>query len=89
MNEILNLIRAHSPKPGAWFTIKNERIKIIKARKSSSVGNASTILNQTFHIGCIDGSIEPLFLQREGKNVISKDDFLRGYNFKINDILNA
>ena len=32
VNEVLNLIRAHSSKPGAWFTIQNERIKIIKAR---------------------------------------------------------
>ena len=89
VNEVLNLIRAHSPKPGAWFTIKNERIKIIKARKSNSVGNPSTILNETFDIGCNDGSIEPLILQREGKNAISKDDFLRGYSLKINDIINA
>ncbi len=89
VNEVLNLIRAHSPKPGAWFTIQNERIKIIKAKKSNSSGNASTILNDTFDIGCNDGSIEPLIIQREGKNAISKDDFLRGYSFKINDIINA
>ena len=89
VNEVLNLIRAHSPKPGAWFTIQNERIKIIKARKSNSNGNASTILNKTFDIGCNDGSIEPLILQREGKNAISKDDFLRGYNLKVNEVINA
>ncbi len=89
VNEVLNLIRAHSPKPGAWFTIQNERIKIIKARKSNSNGNASTILNETFDIGCNDGSIEPLILQREGKNAISKDDFLRGYSFKVNEVINA
>ena len=89
VNEVLNLIRAHSPKPGAWFTIQNERIKIIKARKSYSIGNASTILNETFDIGCNDGSIEPLILQREGKNPISKDDFLRGYSFKVNEVINA
>ena len=89
VNEVLNLIKPHSPKPGAWFTIQNERIKIIKARKSNSNGNASTILNETFDIGCNDGSIEPLILQREGKNAISKDDFLRGYSLKINDIINA
>ena len=89
VNEVLNLIRAHSPKPGAWFTIQNERIKIIKARKSNSIGNASTILNETFDIGCNDGSIEPLILQREGKNAISKDEFLRGYSFKVNEVINA
>ena len=89
VNEVLNLIRAHSPKPGAWFTIQNERIKIIKARKSNSNGNPSAIINDSFDIGCKDGSIEPLILQREGKNIITKDDFLRGYSFKINEIINA
>ena len=89
VNEVLNLIRAHAPKPGAWLTIQNERIKIIKARKSNSNGNPSTIINDSFDIGCNDGSIEPLILQREGKNAISKDDFLRGYSFKINDIINT
>ena len=43
----------------------------------------------TFDIGCSDGSIEPLILQREGKNAISKDDFLRGYSFKVNEVINA
>ena len=62
---------------------------IIKAKKSNYTGDASTIINDTFNIGCNDGSIEPLFLQREGKNIISKDDFLRGYSFQINDIINA
>ena len=89
VKEVLNLIRAHSPKPGAWFTIQNERIKIIKARKSNYTGSASTIIDKSFNIGCNDGSIEPLILQREGKNIISKDDFLRGYSFNINDIVNA
>ena len=89
VNEVLNLIRAHSPKPGAWFTIQNERIKIIKARKSNSNGNPSAIINDSFDIGCKDGSIEPLILQREGKNAISKDDFLRGYSFKVNEVINA
>tara|TARA_B100002051_G_C16606934_1_gene571088 strand:- start:57 stop:980 length:924 start_codon:yes stop_codon:yes gene_type:complete len=89
VDEVLNLIRAHAPKPGAWFTIQNERIKIIKARKSNSNGSPSTIINDSFDIGCNDGSIEPLILQREGKNIISKNDFLRGYNFKINEKINA
>ncbi len=89
VKEVLNLIRAHSLKPGAWFTLQNERIKIIKARRSKNIGNASTIINNDFHLGCKDGCIEPLLLQREGKNVVSKDDFLRGYSFKINDVINA
>ena len=86
---ILNHIRAHAPKPGAWFTIKNEKIKIIEARAGLNKGKRSTILNNQFEIGCEDGSIEPLILQREGRNIINKDEFVRGFSFNINDIVNA
>ena len=86
---ILNHIRAHAPKPSAWFTFKNERIKIIKARAGLNKGKRSTILNNQFEIGCEDGSIEPLILQREGRNIINKDEFVRGFSFNINDIVNA
>ena len=86
---ILNHIRAHAPKPGAWFTFKNERIKIIEARAGRDKGERSTILNNKFEIGCEDGSIEPLILQREGRNIINKDEFIRGFIFNINDIVNA
>ena len=30
-----------------------------------------------------------LILQREGKNIISKDEFLRGYKINLNDKINA
>ena len=86
---ILNHIRAHAPKPCAWFTLKNERIKIIEARAGLNKGKRSTILNNKFEIGCEDGSIEPLILQREGRNIINKDEFVRGFSFNINDIVNA
>ena len=86
---IINNIRAHSPKPGAWFFLKNERIKIIEAKKGTSRGNASTILNKNFEIGTKDGSIEPLILQREGKKIVQKEDFLRGYILNIGDKINV
>ena len=85
---ILNQIRAHSPKPGAWFYLNKERIKIIKAKIGLETGIPSTILNDKFEIGCKNGSIEPLVLQREGKNIISKDEFLRGFKLQINDVIN-
>ncbi len=87
--EVYNHIRAHGPKPGSWFTYKGERIKIIKAKKTNESGQSSTILNKDFMIGCKDGSILPLIIQREGKKPVDLDNFLRGFNFSIQDILNA
>ena len=89
IENIINHIRAHSPKPGAWFYLNKERIKILDARPSSAKGKISTILNNNFEIACKDGSIEPLSLQREGKKIVTKEEFLRGFRLKINDIINA
>tara|TARA_Y100000590_G_C15745193_1_gene1021754 strand:+ start:6218 stop:7138 length:921 start_codon:yes stop_codon:yes gene_type:complete len=86
--EVINKIRAYSEKPGAWFLYNNERIKIISAVKKNNKGKPGTILNQNFELGCLDGCISPTFLQREGRNVVKIDDFLRGFHFNVGDILN-
>ncbi len=88
-DDVFNHIRAHGPKPGSWFTYKGERIKIIKAKKINELGESSTILNKDFMIACKDGAISPEFIQREGKKIVSLDDFLRGFTFSIHDKLNA
>ena len=88
-DDVFNHIRAHGPKPGSWFTYKGERIKIIKAKKINESGESSTILNKDFMIACKNGAILPEFIQREGKKVVSLDDFLRGFTFSIQDKLNA
>ena len=88
-DDVFNHIRAHGPKPGSWFTYKGERIKIIKAKKMNELGESSTILNKDFMIACKDGAISPEFIQREGKKIVSLDDFLRGFTFVIQDKLNA
>jgi len=87
--DVYNHIRAHGPKPGSWFTYKGERIKIIKAKKTKESGQSSTILNKDFIIGCKDGGIIPLLIQREGKKTVNLDDFLRGFTFYIQDKLNV
>ena len=88
-DDVYNQIRAHGPKPGSWFTYRGERIKIIKAKKINELGKSSTILNKDFMIACKDGAILPLLIQREGKKVVSLDDFLRGFTFSIQDKLNV
>ena len=88
-DDVFNHIRAHGPKPGSWFIYKGERIKIIKAKKINKSGESSTILNKDFMIACKDGAILPMLIQREGKKVVSLNDFLRGFTFSIYDKLNA
>jgi methionyl-tRNA formyltransferase len=88
-DDVFNHIRAHGPKPGSWFMYKGERIKIIKAKKTNQLGESSTILDKDFTIACKEGAILPLFIQREGKKVVSLEDFLRGFTFSVHDRLNA
>ena len=88
-DDVYNHIRAHGPKPGSWFTYKGERIKIIKAKKINALGKSSTIINKDFTIACKEGAIIPIFIQREGKKVVSLEDFLRGFTFSVQDELNA
>ncbi len=85
---IINQIRAYSNKPGAWFTYKNERIKIIRAKIISKKSVPSQIMSNQFELGCLDGCIQPTYLQREGKKILDIDDFLRGFVFDIGDRLN-
>ena len=87
--EVLNQIRAYATNPGAWFFYNNERIKIVSASIQNSKGNPSTILNKQFELGCLDGSILPSYLQREGKKIIYIEDFLRGFSFTVGDSLNV
>lgn len=87
--EVYNHIRGHAPFPGAWFNYKSERIKIVDAIIGENSGEPSTIINQNFEIACFNGSIIPKVLQRQGKNLVSCEEFIRGFNFLNGDILNA
>ena len=89
VTNVFNQIRAFSPKPGAWFLYQNERIKIISCSKIINNSIASTIINERFHIGCKGGAIAPIIIQREGKKSMEIDDFLRGFQFSVGQIVNA
>ena len=89
VKDVFNQIRAFSPKPGAWFLYQNERIKIISCSKIINKSIASTIINERFHIGCKGGAIAPIIIQREGKKPMEINDFLRGFQFSVGQIVNA
>ena len=61
----------------------------MKARKIQEQGVKSTILNKNFLLGCSEGSILPVSIQREGKRAVTLEGFLRGFSFSIGDKLNA
>jgi methionyl-tRNA formyltransferase len=78
-----NLIRAFSPKPGAWcsFWVKGEekRLKILKSEIVNQPGIPGQIIAFDLTIGCGNQSLKLLSVQPEGKKIMTGADFLRGF----------
>ncbi|MBN8828127.1 MAG: methionyl-tRNA formyltransferase [Sphingobacteriia bacterium] len=66
---------------GCYITINNENIKIFKAHLGPQVNSEpGIILDADFNISCGDfTSINPLILQRAGKNPVNLKQFLNGF----------
>jgi methionyl-tRNA formyltransferase len=75
-------IRGLSPTPGAFFEADFgggvERLKVLRAQRADSSGPVATVLDDQLTIGCGDGSVRLLEIQRPGKAVVSATEFLRG-----------
>jgi len=85
---VYDQIRAFSPTPCSWFLYKNQRIKIISSLMKICSSVPSVIINKNFHIGCNNGKIIPLVVQKEGKRPMKIDDFLRGFSFEVDQKVN-
>ena len=86
--KIVAKINAFSPNPGCWFELNGNRVKIIKAKKVIGEGIPGTILNDKFIIACSKNAIQIIELQKEGKQKIKADEFLRGNKIKTGQSLN-
>ena len=75
---IIAKINAFNPKPGAWFLLKNERIKILKAKEIVKKGEEGKVLDDKLTVGCSANSIQILKIQREGKREMDVVEFLAG-----------
>ncbi|MCE2992588.1 MAG: methionyl-tRNA formyltransferase [Alphaproteobacteria bacterium] len=76
-------IRTFCPKPGAYFTYNGENIKVLKASYDDSYQHnieAGTVIDDDLAIACDTGILRPELLQREGRKMIYRDAFLRGFS---------
>ena len=87
-DNIIAKINAFNPKPGAWFFLKNERIKILKAKEIIQKGEEGKVLDDKLTIGCSVNAIQILKIQREGKKEMDANKFLLGNNLKKGTKLN-
>ena len=87
-DKVIAKINAFYPNPGCWFELNGIRIKIIKAKQMISKGMPGTILDNKLTIACSKNAIQIKELQKEGKQKITADEFLRGNKIKIGQSLN-
>ena len=80
---IIFKINALNPKPGAYFDYKNEKIKVYSAKISDLKACKPGIIidSKKIIISCKDRSIEILELQRSGKKIQLKENFILGFKF--------
>jgi methionyl-tRNA formyltransferase len=71
-------VRAFTPWPGAWFELGGERIKLLSAEVAPGEGAPGTVQDDQLTIGCGEEALRPLVLQREGRNAMPREAFLRG-----------
>jgi methionyl-tRNA formyltransferase len=76
--EVRNHIHGLSPFPGAWFEHEATRIKVLRCEVVEGQGVAGTALDDQLIFACGEGAVRFKELQREGKGVMARDEFLRG-----------
>ena len=81
--EVDRQIRGLSPFPGAWFTVEGPRgpvrVKALLSEAGSGSGPVATVLGDHLVVGCGQGAVRLLRLQREGQKPQDAADFLRGF----------
>jgi methionyl-tRNA formyltransferase len=84
--EVLRHIHGLSPFPGAWceLAIDGEpaRVKILRCEVAKGSGAPGELLDDRLAVGCKEGAIHILELQRAGKGVMKAEEFLRGTALK-------
>ncbi len=88
---IHDLVRALSPFPGAFFEADlgkgPERVKVLRSEVVEAAGEPGRVLDSRLAIGCGDGALRLLEVQRAGKAPMRAEDFLRGARLDIGTLL--
>ena len=67
------------PRPGAYFTYKGEKIKILESEiERGTSGAPGTVVDEKLSIACKDGILKPKTMQREGKAAMPTEALLNG-----------
>ena len=81
-------VRGLAPKPGAWFEYKGERFKVLRAEVVEGKGNAGLIISEDLTIACGEKALNILEIQRQGRDIMSLSDLIKGFKFIKGDNVN-
>lgn len=89
---IKNKIRALSPQPGAYSSLRGQRFKIFSARvlnqdSGPRPGEIIEVGFDGFAVQTGQGVLEILEVQKEGKKRISSHDFMKGFHLEPGEVL--
>lgn len=94
--ELHNLVRGLSPFPGAWCEMtlrgKKQRVKILRSELAKDISlpagaEPGTLIAEGMVVACGEGAIRFTELQRAGKGAMKADDFQRGADLSVGDLV--
>jgi methionyl-tRNA formyltransferase len=85
--QVVRQVLAFAPAPGAWFEVNKERIKVQNAEIAPTRGKTGEVLDEHLTIGCGEGAIRPLLVQRSGRAAMTPEELLRGFAIPAGTIL--
>jgi methionyl-tRNA formyltransferase len=71
-------IRGLSPFPGAWCELSGDRVKVLRSTRGEGSAAPGTVLDDSLTIGCGDGAVRIIELQKAGGRTMKAEEFLRG-----------
>lgn len=79
--DIVNMVRALDPSPGAYTWFRGKRVKVWRAEEASRSGEPGSVLDpgESFLIAAGGGSVRPLELQPDGKRRTGAGELARGW----------
>ncbi len=72
-------VRAFNPWPGTWCLLGSEALKVLDAEPAAADGPAGEVLDAALTVGCGDGALQLLRVQRAGRAPVAAAAFLRGH----------
>ncbi len=88
VSKIIGKINGLYSNPGAFFTYKGERYKILKAEIGNGIGKMGEVISDNLEIACVNNrSLKIIEIQREGKKVQKIGEFMLGSQIRKGSVI--